>query len=259
MSGDGSGHMVWVRLKDKTGEVFAYCLTGVPGKDWITVSLDLANRKPDSHWDGNNDGVLDGPVSFHSLSIESKDRGRASHGKAYIDEFMVTRNVNTATAGASFTTSWDADNVYLTVNVPDKTHQQPFDENLMWKGDSLQVAFQALPSEGPLPRTFTEFTAGLTPSGAKLYRHSSQVGLDVGLVKDASLTIEHKDNLTVYRLVMPVKSLGITTTLRQGMSVGFSLLVNHNDGQDRSIAEWGSGIANSKNPQLYNWLVTCSY
>ena len=254
--GDGSGNMVWLRLIDSSGELFAYCVTGVPGKEWQTVALDLNNRKADSHWDGNNNGKFDWPLYFHSIAIESNDRGKAATGKAYIDELIAERAIRPDRVGPSFSTSWDADNIYLTVNVPDEKHVQNFEDGAMWKGDSVQFAIQALPTDGPMPRTFSEFTAALTETGPKLFCHGSQDGKIRGLVKDANLTIDRKDNITVYKFVIPVKMLGMTA-LKPGMAIPFSLVVNKNDGVDRSYVEWGSGIAGSKDPMMFNWLVTC--
>jgi hypothetical protein len=258
MCGDGSGHMVWVNLIDKTGEIFAWCVAGVPGKEWTTVTLDLVNRKPDSHWDGNNDGKFDGPLSFHSLAIENNDRSKAGRGKVYLDELVVERTINPDKVGPSFTAAWDADNIYLTAKVHDETHVQHFEDAALWKGDSFQVAIQALPQEGPMPRGFTELTAALTKTGPKLYLQGSQIGEKIGLIKDARLTIDRQNNLTTYKLVLPVKSLGLPT-LKPGVAMAFSLVVNKNDGQDRSYVEWGSGIANSKDPMAFNWLVLCPF
>lgn len=257
MSGDGSGHMVWLRLIDKTGEIFAWCVSGVPGKEWTTITLDL-NRKPDSHWDGNADGKFDGPISFHSLTIENADRSKAAQGKAYIDELIVERKINPDKVGPSFTATWDKNNIYLTVKVNDKTHVQNFADNVMWKGDSLQIGIQSLPLNGPLPRAFTELTAGLTQTGPVLYRQASQIDEKMGVVKEAQLTIDRRNDLTTYKLVLPVKSLGLTS-LKPGMAIALSMVLNQNDGQERSFVEWGSGIANSKDPMAFNWLVTCSY
>jgi hypothetical protein len=257
MCGDGSGHMVWVNLIDKTGEIFAWCVAGVPGKEWTTVTLDL-NRKADSHWDGNNDGKFDGPLSFHSLAIENNDRTKAAHGKAYLDELVVERTISPDKIGPSFTAAWDSENIYLTVNVHDETHFQNFDDTTLWKGDSLQVAIQTLPLDGPLPRGFTEFTAALTKSGPKFYRQASQTGEKMGLIKDSRLTIERQNNLTTYKIILPVKSLGLTT-LKSGTVMALSMVLNKNDGQDRSFIEWGSGIANSKDPMAFNWLVLAPF
>jgi len=255
MCGDGSGHMVWVRLIDKTGELFAYCVAGVPGKEWTTVTLDLASRKPDSHWDGNADGKFDLPLSFHSISIENNDRSKAARGKAYLDELVVERVINPDKVGPSFTVAWDAANIYLTAKVHDETHVQIFEDAALWKGDSLQVAIQTLPLDGPMPRGFTELTAALTKTGPKLFRQGSQIGEKIGVIKDAQLTIDRQKNVTSYKLVLPVKWLGLAT-LKPGMAMAFSLLVNKNDGQDRSYVEWGGGIGNSKDPMMFNWLVT---
>jgi hypothetical protein len=253
MCGDGSGHMVWVRLIDSTGEIFAWCVAGVPGKEWTTITLDL-NRKPDSHWDGNGDGKFDGPVSFHSLTIENNDRTKAARGKAYVDELVAERSINPDKIGPSFTAAWDAENIYLTVNAHDETHFQTFDDTTLWKGDSLQVAIQTLPLDGPLPRCFTEFTAALTKTGAKFYRQGSQTDEKMGLIKDSQLTIDHQNNLTTYKVVLPIKSLGLPA-LKPGVVIALSMVLNKNDGQDRSFIEWGSGIANSKDPMAFNWLV----
>jgi len=76
------------------------------------------------------------------------------------------------------------------------------------------------------------------------------------VVKDAQLIIDRQNNLTIYKLVLPVESLGLSS-LKPSMAIAMGLIVNKNDGQDRSYIEWGSGIANSKDPMMFNWLVMC--
>jgi hypothetical protein len=252
--GDGSGHPLWVRLMDKTGELFNYCLGEIPAKGWHTYSVDLA-RSPDNHWDGNNDGKFDWPLSFHSLTIESKEKSFAGQGRIYLDELAAEKGTAGKEAGNSFHVCWDAENVYLTVKVRDNVHYQDFEDTALWKGDSIQLTFQALPNDGPIPRRYTEITAALTRQGSKVYRHSSQSKGVCGLTKNIEAKIEHQNNQTLYRLILPVKAVDLPV-LKPGTVIGFSVLINTNDGQERGYIPWGGGIADVKDPLRFNWLIT---
>ncbi|NLX05427.1 MAG: hypothetical protein GXY33_09805 [Phycisphaerae bacterium] len=251
--GDGSGHMVWVRLIDSSGELFSWCIGGVPEGGWTAMTLDLS-RPADSHWDGNGDGRMDKPVSFHSLTIERRDRSFVGSGRVLVDDLAVERPARSAEDVHSFGLTWDRRHLYLTVNVKDAVHFQDFEDGAMWKGDSIQVALQALPHDGPMPRSYTELTCALTAAGAKVYRHSSQSDKRVGVVDDITAEIARHEDRTVYRVTIPVEAVDLPE-LEPGVAAGFSLLVNTNDGSDRGYFGWGGGIGADKSPMAFNWLM----
>jgi len=58
----------------------------------------------------------------------------------------------------------------------------------------------------------------------------------------------------VYELVLPVAAVDLPPLVR-GTVIGFSLLVNDNDGGERkAYLHWGDGIGGGKNPLLYSML-----
>ena len=252
--GDGSGLSLWIRLVDGTGQCFSYHLGAVDWRGWKSCALDL-DRPASSHWDGANDGKVHPPLSFDAVVLEGATSFVGS-GRLIVDELVVEAG-KTGTAddlAGSFHAQWDAGHLYLTVTVTDDVHQQTFSDTDLWRGDSLQLALQALPKDGPIPQTYTELTVALTKAGPKVYRHSSQTRADPGLLPGVTARIERRGERTVYRITLPVKAVDLPE-LTAGTAIGFSLVINDCDGGERKYLAWGDGIVAQKNPQTYNWLV----
>ncbi|MFA5205216.1 MAG: sugar-binding protein [Lentisphaeria bacterium] len=252
--GDGSGLSLWFRLVDGTGQYFSYYLGAVDWRGWKCCALDLG-RPASSHWDGANDGKMHLPLAFDAVVLEGATSFVGS-GRIVVDDLTVQAD-KAGTAddlAGSFHAQWNAGHLYLTVTVTDDIHSQTFSDTDLWRGDSLQLALQALPKDGPIPQTFTELTVALTKAGPKVYRHSAQKRADPGLLSGATAQIERRGERTVYRITLPVKAVDLPE-LTAGTVIGFSLVINDCDGGERKYLAWGDGIVAQKNPQTYNWLV----
>jgi hypothetical protein len=75
LKGDGSGSSYTFRFEDATGEIMQLHGQGdsIPFRSWRCVFMDtLPSRRMHwiDHWGGNNDGVLDPPISFRSILID---------------------------------------------------------------------------------------------------------------------------------------------------------------------------------------------
>jgi hypothetical protein len=156
---------------------------------------------------------------------------------------------------ATFSAKWDADNLYLDILVTDNTfcQEQTIDES--WKGDGIQMAFQELGLDSDTAGNHTELDAAMTPDGPKVYRRAAQGGAAPGEVNEVELNIDTDGPRMTYRLKIPVKTVDLPV-LKPDVIIGFSLLVNDNDGDGRKgYLHWGDGIGQGKNPLLFNWLL----
>lgn len=71
-----------LRVIDKTGETFQYNLSYVPST-WMYYTIKL--KQADSHWDGDNDGVLDQPLQLASLIADNTDGHKVSGSMQFKD------------------------------------------------------------------------------------------------------------------------------------------------------------------------------
>jgi len=178
-------------------------------------------------------------------------------------KFGGPKNYRSITNGAPFTSkdldaqivlSWRKDTLKFVVEVID---DQMFQKNTgadAWQGDSIQVAIQNFAKDAN-PKGWTEYILALTDNGPAIYRESSQTKLPATQKTQASLTVKREGVKTVYTAEFPVSELGIKM-LAPEMILGFSILVNDNDGTGRKgYLRWGDGIGNGKNPSEFNWII----
>ena len=160
---------------------------------------------------------------------------------------------------------WDEEKVYLCWEVTDDVFSQEYDDFYTWQGDSVQFGVYMGSSDeyvaiGEANTTFTEIGIANTPKGAQVYRYSAQ---DPDLHKTGQLTkdecelgIKTEGDKTVYELSMPWRSLlpeGINP--KANSRLGFSFLVNDNDGQGRRGAIlFANGIFGVKDSSQFTYI-----
>jgi hypothetical protein len=157
-----------------------------------------------------------------------------------------------------FAAGWDADALYLAVEVRDDKHFQAKAYTDIYKGDSLQAAWLA---PGDPKHDYAEIGFALTPKGKKTLawflpsRLQSNPSAALGSV---NLAVKVYPGRTVYEAAVPLKSglLGdptrITAAWKAGLGFPFALAVNDNDGKGRKQAcAWADGIITRKDPVLY--------
>ncbi|WP_409342640.1 sugar-binding protein [Paenibacillus sp. MBLB4367] len=147
--------------------------------------------------------------------------------------------------------NWDRDNFYLTATIKDDVHFAPASGEEIWKNDSIQfAAIAGIPGEN---LGWYEYGLSQTPQGPQIYRWMTPDSANKGIVTNGSLQIarDEEQKLTVYELALPWSELAPIKPAKDGV-IGFSLLVNDNDGNGRKgWIEWGSGIGETKDPKKY--------
>ena len=158
---------------------------------------------------------------------------------------------------------WDEDNLYVGAEVLDNICYQQNPENQLFVSDSIQIGVfygaEGYVAQGQKSATFHEIALGKTPDGERAYRHLSQDNLyNSGLLENYELVVKRDEETkkTVYEFKIPWKNL-----LREGDNpkegdiLGFSYLINDNDGNGRrGWIEYASGIGSYKNTELFTYL-----
>lgn len=89
--GNNDDTLLRVRMTDSQGETFQYNLGFMP-KEWLYYNIQLSEYA--SHWGGDNDGIIDQPVTFDSFVLDDTD-GSYARGTVYFDELYSSLRGNT--------------------------------------------------------------------------------------------------------------------------------------------------------------------
>jgi len=161
---------------------------------------------------------------------------------------------------AMCTLKWDEENLYLLAEVSDDKLYNDYEPFYMWSGDGIQLALAQVLDQNLNSNEFTELGLGPSKNGVLCWRYSSQTmynegstGLDVGIVDNVKVTVEEQNGKWIYRSKIPWSEIfGENVTMKGGENLGFSLIVNDNDGSGRKgYLEYTSGIGNGKNTSLF--------
>lgn len=161
-------------------------------------------------------------------------------------------------------TAWDYDSFYITAQVKDDVFCQKDVDSLIWQGDSLQFGLvygeEKSIQIGNYGTKYSEFGAAKTPEGDQMYRWMSEDdSKPAGAVENYELAITRDDEtqLTTYEMAIPWSEI-LPEDIEKfdpNRALGFSLLVNDNDGSGRrGWIEYASGIGEGKNTSLFTYL-----
>ena len=91
--GDGSNFFLNAWLMDAAGELRQYTFGQVKHKGWAQMFAPFDDKAgwPNQSVGGPDNGMLDYPVSFYALVLDSVPHGPASQGTLYVDEIVATR------------------------------------------------------------------------------------------------------------------------------------------------------------------------
>ncbi|NLC55426.1 MAG: hypothetical protein GX774_01135 [Armatimonadetes bacterium] len=143
--------------------------------------------------------------------------------------------------------AWGSDALYVAAAVRDDAFVQNEGFGSTWAADSLQMAIDPAPAKASAS-PIVEVAAALTPRGVELCEHRAVGRPPRGLVRSPRLAVTRVAEGLVYELALPWVELGLRGP-RPARRVGFSLLVNDNDGAGRdALLEWGGGVAGAKDP-----------
>lgn len=85
--GENDDTLLRLRVTDATGETFQYNLGYMP-KEWLYYSIQLSEFA--AHWGGNNNGILDQPLTFNSFVLDDTD-GSFARGTVFFDELYSSK------------------------------------------------------------------------------------------------------------------------------------------------------------------------
>ncbi len=141
---------------------------------------------------------------------------------------------------------WSSQNLYLGVQVESPHHHNDYDANELWRGDSLQIAFDTGNQGGMTYDEIHHHEFGFARSGSTTI--SQRFHGPIGASNDWQALVERRGNTTTYEIHLPAQVL----TLEQfsvDQILGFSLLVNVADESGRlGWLELTPGIGEDKRP-----------
>ena len=177
--------------------------------------------------------------------------------QVYLSAGYVWNGVNDLSAKTII--SYDEDNLYLYLDVTDDIHSASDKDSTIWKNDSVQfgITFAQREHDVFVGGTFTEISFSDTPDGAIVWRHASEGNaFPTGKVESAEVAFRREGTHSYYEVSVPWKEITANSIDFDTLSkIGFSMLVNDNDGQGRKgWIEYGSGIGKSKDTSLFTFL-----
>lgn len=201
--------------------------------------------------------VIDGVIEKNEWSSETMMYADAESQVRQIKDWGGKNDLS-----AKACVQWDEDNFYLMLEVTDDIHWQKEAPNKTWSGDSVQVGIfygdEVQVAMGQKYTSFHEICLSGSDEDVMLYRFKSQDDCyEAGEWLDGSdLTVVRGEGKTVYELCMPWEKLLMPGQRpKPGDKLGFSFLVNDNDGGGRrGWIEYASGIGESKNTELFTYL-----
>lgn len=158
-----------------------------------------------------------------------------------------------------FRLMWDEKYFYLGAEVTDETFSQDNAADSMWQGDSIQLGIfygTELMTSGKAGGNFEEIGLALVKDVPTAYRFLSQGKTNSGIIKEGDgfdLEIKRDGDGLTYEMKISWKELiGMDYVPKIGDTLGFSGLINDNDGEGRrSYMEYGSGIGGIKNASQF--------
>lgn len=153
----------------------------------------------------------------------------------------------------------DAENLYLAADVTDNEMSTPETGATIWKNDSIQfgIAFEIKDIEQFYGGDFTQVALSDSPEGPVVYRHISEGNKKpVGIVEGAKLAVKREGNHTYYEMSIPWVEITEEKISSDTLDkIGFSMLVNDNDGGGRKgVIQYGGGIVGVKDIGQFKFL-----
>ena len=143
---------------------------------------------------------------------------------------------------ADISLGWDPQRLRITVVRNDDIQYQPSDNGDMWRGDSLQLAFDTDPdSDRPydpmvyaVSKKVTEVTVSRTAAGCKAWRHTTynRNELPLGVATNWGMAWERDEAAHTTRMTVdiPWSEIGLASAPVPGQQLGMAALINDLDG-----------------------------
>lgn len=174
---------------------------------------------------------------------------------AYSVNDLVGARKGSSDLDAKIYTAWDAQYFYMAVEVNDDIFKFPPPDTNIWKGDSIQIAFDSSndPNKIIFDKNNYEYGLGLTEKDVPIvYRW---LGGIPGAVNDIKLAVKRTNGKIYYEAAFPAASLGLAN-IQPVRVIGFNLTVNDNDSD--KLDKWlqlAPGLCGSKDSSLFKKLM----
>ena len=150
---------------------------------------------------------------------------------------------------------WDDEYLYLAVAATDDVFNQNGLGSDIWSGDSVQFGIDPARKWKIGADGNHELGFALGQTGAITWRWAAAYGRNVGpLPETVKVAVTRKGNITSYEAAIPWSEL-VMLKPAAGTLLGFSLLINDNDGSGRGWIEYMSGIGSAKDVTLFGDLL----
>jgi acetyl esterase/lipase len=192
---------------------------------------------------------LSKPVQINGNLTDWSDQARFDVKNVKINGWRGEQDLS-----ATGSLAWDADNLYLGVQVIDDKHEQSASGDAIWSGDSIQIGIGIANTDGTVPSEYHELGVARGNAGNLLkWRWLTPKGFNINDFVELQYAVSRSDSTTNYELAIPWRELSNDITqVKQGMKLKFSLLVNDNDGEGRrGWLEYNSGIGSSKDVNAF--------
>ena len=88
--GDGSWNVMYLQVRDATGEIFHYKLGNLSFTGWQTMSVDPGRVAPVTTLSGNADGILDLPIQMYRVIVDKNPGGTKQKSSIVVDNLVYT-------------------------------------------------------------------------------------------------------------------------------------------------------------------------
>ncbi|MFG1911936.1 sugar-binding protein [Kribbella sp. NPDC048928] len=143
----------------------------------------------------------------------------------------------------------DDQNLYLSAKVTDDVFSQPNRDGNIWGGDGIQLGMTAgAPGEATATQEIGVALTDAGPVDTWRWTPTTQAGTPPGV--QAKVVRDAAAHTTTYEIAVPWRTLGFAAKDRL---LSATVVVNENDGTGRrGWLSWGKGVAETKNPALFN-------
>ena len=154
---------------------------------------------------------------------------------------------------------WNEEALFIAIITQDDIHDQPYQNSRTWSqifaGDSVQLAFDPLRDRrvGSYAKDDHEYGFALLKKRTVVWSWQVPEGREKGIVETMPLAIirDEESKRTIYEAKIAWSQLS-PFQFAEGAKLGFSLLVNDNDGGGRKgWVELTSGIGVAKDPSSF--------